>query len=183
MKTLIFNGSPRIKGNTAYLIDHVKGKLEGEVQVINAYGADIQGCIDCRYCWSHPRCAWPDWQAIDQSIREADHVLVASPIYFSELTGNLLKVLSKTQVYWSARVLRQEKLFSGVKKGGIILTYAGHCQLEHPLHTAKILLHNMNAWEIFPPVISGDTDNVEARDDGKALAECDALANFFNGRE
>ncbi len=181
MKTLIFNGSPRKKGNTAYLIEYLKDRLIGEVEVISAYESQIGGCIDCRFCWKNPKCAWPDWKEMDNKIREADNIIIASPIYFSEITGNLLKLLSKTQVYWSARILRKEDLFGKIKKGGTIITYAGHCDLPHPLKTARILLNNMNAREQFNPVISHDTDNVEARDDLEALKACEDLASFLNG--
>ena len=37
MKTLIFNGSPRKKGDTAILINEFIRNLEGDYKIINAY--------------------------------------------------------------------------------------------------------------------------------------------------
>lgn len=48
MKTLIFNGSPRKNGETAYMIRTLQENLGGDFKVVNAYGADIRPCIDCR---------------------------------------------------------------------------------------------------------------------------------------
>ena len=39
MKTLIFNGSPRKKGETAYMIKTLQEKLGGEFKVVDAYRA------------------------------------------------------------------------------------------------------------------------------------------------
>ena len=37
LKTLIINGSPRIKGDTESLLDVVEEKIEGEYRVVDAY--------------------------------------------------------------------------------------------------------------------------------------------------
>lgn len=50
MKTLIFNGSPRKNGETAYMIRTLQENLGGDFKVVNAYRADIRPCIDCRWC-------------------------------------------------------------------------------------------------------------------------------------
>lgn len=180
MKTIIFNGSPRKNGDTMVLIDELRRQLEGEVLLVNAYESKIKGCIDCRFCWKNPRCAIPDFQELDQQIRNADNIVIASPIYFSEITGELLKILSKVQVYWSGRFIRHDQVIPKAKKGGVMLAYAGNCNLKYPLHTADILLRNMRVEEIFPVVTAADTDNVPAKDDRKCLAEIQQLAKFLN---
>ena len=53
MKTLIFNGSPRKNGETAYMIRTLQENLGGDFKVVNAYRADIRPCIDCRWCFDH----------------------------------------------------------------------------------------------------------------------------------
>lgn len=180
MKTIIFNGSPRKNGDTMVLIKELTAHLEGEVHLINAYESKIKGCVDCRYCWKNPMCAFPDFQEVDQMIRSADNIVIASPIYFSEITGDLLKILSKTQVYWSGQFIRHDPVIKKPKKGGVMLAYAGNTNLKYPLHTADLLLHNMGVVEIFLPVTAGDTDNIPAKDDQASLAQARELANFLN---
>ena len=110
MKTLIFNGSPRKKGETAYMIKTLQEKLGGEFKVVDAYRARISPCIDCRWCFEHAGCAVQDeWQEILSFIEECDHIVIASPVYFEEVTGMLLAVLSRLQTYFSARYLRKEE--------------------------------------------------------------------------
>ena len=50
-ETLIFNGSPRKNGETAYMIRTLQENLGGDFKVVNAYRADIRPCIDCRWCF------------------------------------------------------------------------------------------------------------------------------------
>lgn len=180
MKTIIFNGSPRKNGDTMVLVNELMKYLEGEVLLVNAYESQIKGCVDCRYCWKNPRCAFPDFQELDQAIRVADNIVIASPIYFSEITGELLKILSKTQVYWSGRFIRHDQVIEKPKKGGVMLAYASNCNLKYPLHTADLLLRNMGVEEIFSPVTAGDTDNIPAQADQASLAQARDLSNFLN---
>ena len=93
MKTLIFNGSPRPKGDTAGLLSLLKEDLAGEYRQVDAYRADISPCVDCRSCWTRKGCAIQDeMQEVYAYIQACDNILIASPIYFSELTGRLLDV-------------------------------------------------------------------------------------------
>ena len=104
MKTLIFNGSPRKNGETAYMIRTLQENLGGEYKVVDAYRAQIRPCIDCRWCFDHAGCAVKDeWQEILSYIEECDHIIIASPVYFEEVTGMLLAVMSRLQTYFSAR--------------------------------------------------------------------------------
>lgn len=108
MKTLIFNGSPRKNGDTAALITsflrETAGYPDDTYKIVTAYDAGIQPCRDCRYCRNHPGCSIQDsMEDIYAYIQECDNILIASPIYFSQLTGPLLCVASRLQTYWSAR--------------------------------------------------------------------------------
>lgn len=55
-RTIIINGSPRPNGNTAYLIDVLRGHLEGEIIEISAFRSGIAPCVDCRGCWETAKC-------------------------------------------------------------------------------------------------------------------------------
>lgn len=47
MKTLILNGSPRIKGDTESLINVIVQKIKGEYKIVNAYRCAISPCVGC----------------------------------------------------------------------------------------------------------------------------------------
>lgn len=146
MKTLIFNGSPRKVGNTSTLVDELVRRLDGDVKIVRAYDCDVRPCIDCRYCWENNGCAVKDgMQEIYDDIQQSDNIVIASPTYFTELSGQLLAVLSRLQTYWCAKYLRHEQPIPKKKRGGIIVVRGGEGVLSRGIDTAKILLADMNA--------------------------------------
>ena len=60
MKTLIFNGSPRINGDTESLIKIPTENINGDYKIVNAYRCNVSPCIDCRFCWENKGCAISD---------------------------------------------------------------------------------------------------------------------------
>lgn len=91
MKTLIINGSPRVNGDTNSLINIVKERIAGEYKIVDAYRCNISPCLDCRFCRENSGCAIQDeMQEVYEYINDCDNILIASPIYFSELTGKVL---------------------------------------------------------------------------------------------
>ena len=180
-KTLIFNGSPRKKGDTAALIRALTEDLAGQYRVVDCYRADISPCIDCRSCRRVKKCVLPDdMQEVYAYIEECDNIVIASPIYYSELTGKLLDVASRFQLYYSARFFRKEDPGIRPKKGGVVLVGGGDGAPARAAATARILLRELNAKEIFSPVISHRTNTLPAGEDGEAVAAVKRLAAFLN---
>lgn len=181
MKTLIFNGSPRRGGDTDSLVTQVLNDLEGDHKVVYAYDNRIQPCIDCRYCWENHGCAIQDgMQEIYDYILECDNILIASPLYFSELSGPLLAVASRLQMFFCARHFRKTNLIQKTKKGGVIIVGGGDGSVDKAYSTASVLLRHMNCMTIGPCVTSHNTNIQGAKDDKNATSGCGALAGFFN---
>ena len=96
MMTLIFNGSPRKNGDTNSLIHELMNHLQGQVKIVNAYVCNISPCVDCRYCWQKDGCSIEDdMQEVYDYIHVCDNIIIASPLYFSEISGQLLSILSR----------------------------------------------------------------------------------------
>lgn len=181
MKTLILNGSPRKKGDTAALISHLLEHLLGEVKIVNAYDGRIAPCIDCRACRKQEGCIINDgMQEVYDYLRTCDNVVIASPVYFSELTGQLLNAASRLQTYYSARYIRREEPLLSRKKGAVLLTGGGTGDPMRAYKTASELLSYMNAVEIFPLVCSHNTDRVPASEDREALISVRKAAEFLS---
>lgn len=181
MKTIIFNGSPRIKGDTIFLINELKKHLDGEVKVISSYYDNIKPCNDCRYCWDKSECIKDDdMQHIYQYIIECDTIIIASPIYFSELTGSLLNVFSRFQMFWTAKMFRNEEMITKPKKGAVILCGGGQGDYGKAEGTAKTLLKHLKAEDYLGCVISENTDNIPSREDKAAIKEINNLAKRLN---
>ena len=181
MKTLIINGSPRINGDTASLLDVVKENIEGEYKVVDAYRCSISPCLDCRFCWKNNGCAINDeMQEIYDYIQICDNILIASPIYFSELTGKLLDVGSRLQTYFCANFFRKEQPIAKSKKGAVVLVGGGDGSMNKPYETACILLHHMNCFNIHESVFSHNTNVTPAIEDKQVINGIHSIIDFFN---
>lgn len=181
MKTLIINGSPRKNGDTVSLINEISRHLNGEILVVNCFESKITPCIDCRECWRNSGCCdQAEWREFQEYMMECDNILIASPIYFSELTGSLLSLVSKTQAFWAARHFRGEALITKTKKGGIILVGGGDGTMNKAEETARTILRHMNCSEIASAVISHNTNKIPAMFDVNAVEGVRRLADYFN---
>lgn len=184
MKTLILNGSPRINGDTSSLVNKIIEKITGEYRIVNAYRCNISPCMDCRYCWENHGCAINDeMQDIYEYIQDCDNILIASPIFFSELTGKLLDVGSRLQTYFCARFFREEEPVAKTKKGAVILVGGGDGHMDKAYGTACTLLHHMNCDKIYDAVYSHNTNERPAINDKDALSGLNGILAFFDGRE
>lgn len=180
-KTLIFNGSPRVKGDTVSLIDAIVKELDGEYKIINAYRSSIAPCIDCRYCYEKDGCAINDgMQEIYSYIQECDNIIIASPIYFSELTGKFLDVASRLQTYFCARHFRNEEPISMQKKGGVLLVGGGDGDMSRAYATACTVLQQMNCNDVYQLVASRHTNSRPAAEDTEVFDDIKGLAEFLN---
>ncbi|MFR3729717.1 flavodoxin family protein [Lacrimispora sp.] len=104
MKIIGVNGSPRKNKNTATLL---KKALEGaqswgaETDLINLYDLDYKGCISCFACKlkggkSYGKCAFKDGLTpVLEKIADADGIILASPIYFGSVTGNMRSFMER----------------------------------------------------------------------------------------
>ena len=182
-KTLIINGSPRPQGNTAALIARLKTRLAGEVIEIAAFRADIAPCVDCRSCWTTAKCAVRDeMQTIYDD--DFDNVVIASPVYYGTLPGQVLSLMSRLQPWHAAKFFLNRPLELREKKAAVILTAGGKGNAQMALHHIRALCRMLNAkgfeehW-----VCSPNTDAVPADQDEKAMADVLALADWLNGEQ
>lgn len=181
LKTLIFNGSPRKNGNTVSVLNLLKEELNGEVIIINAYYDNIKPCVDCRYCWDNPGCIIEDdMQKVYKYIEEADNIVIASPLYFSELTGRTLDVLSRLQTYFTAKTFRNETPLKKPKRGGVILMGGGDGSMEKAFGTAICLLKHMNVKSIYPMISCHNADDIEVSKDESIQSEIKKIVEFFH---
>lgn len=115
-KALVLMGSPRHNGVTSKLVQcfkeqwklHIAGN--NTVTVLEAYKAAIKPCIHCGYCKHTQGCVYDDFQVIDTALREADFLVVASPVYGLGFPAPLKAIFDRTQQYFEA------KFSLGIKK-------------------------------------------------------------------
>ena len=98
VKTVIVNGGPRKEWNTAQLLC---GAAEGaqaagaETEYIDLYDLSYSGCRSCLACKrkgvENPcRCFFRDGLSpVIEKVHQAHHLIIGSPIYFGQPTGQL----------------------------------------------------------------------------------------------
>ena len=95
MNILVLNGSPRPQGSTAEMISAFeKAAVEAghAVTVFHVCRMEIRGCLACEYCHGKGQgtCAQKDdMQKIYDKLPETDMLVLASPIYYHNLSGQL----------------------------------------------------------------------------------------------
>lgn len=182
IKTLILNGSPRKNGDCAAMLTALREDLRGEIAEVRAYDPGISPCTDCRFCWRHDRCAIEDaMQNVYRMVEECDNVIIASPVHFSELSGSLLSLASRFQLYFAARFFRKDPVPIRRKVGVLVLSGGGDGSHEKAVSTATTLFHQINAEKI-DSVFSLKTNDMSAKEDTIALAAAREAARMLNKR-
>jgi len=96
MKILAFNGSPRLKGNTAAMLDNaIRGARENgaEVELFNLCKMQYSGCISCFTCKRLDKerpivcVVKDDLKPVLKKVREIDAIVIATPVYFGSETA------------------------------------------------------------------------------------------------
>lgn len=179
-KTLIINGSPRVNGNTAALIQELRRHLQGEIIEISAFRSHIAPCVDCRGCWETAKCVVHDEMQIIYD-DDFDNVVIASPVYFSTLPGSVLSVMSRMQPWHAATFFIKEPLKQRPKKSAAILTAGGKGNQENARHHLSAFFKMLNATGFREhTVCSPRTDTHPAWADQEALAGVVELAAWLN---
>lgn len=128
MKAIGIVGSPRRNGNTEYLVKEALSVLkeeEIETELIRLSGKEIKPCDGCLRCKKEMRCVLEgdDFEAIYRKMREADGIILGSPVYFGSATPQLISLLDR-----AGYVSRQTREFFSGKIGGpiVVARRAGH---------------------------------------------------------
>ena len=116
MKVLIINGSPKPNGCTARALFEVAQTLEKEgieTETVTVGNKPVRGCIACGSCGKTGKCAFDDIvNELAEKFKEADGLLVGTPVYYAGANGTLLSVLDR--LFFSAKFPKTMKMGAGV---------------------------------------------------------------------
>ena len=110
MKVLLINGSPHEKGCTYTALSEVAGALNSrgiETEIFHIGNKPVRGCIACGACAKLGKCAFDDDCAnrILALMREADGIVIGSPVYYAGPNGALCALLDRA-FYASKKTLQ-----------------------------------------------------------------------------
>ena len=112
MKVLGIAGSPRRGGNTDLLLEQamVGAKSVGaETETIVLSKLSIEPCRHCDGCLAEGQCVIDDdMQSIYPKLRQADRIILASPMFFMGITAQAKAMIDRCQALWAIKyVLHQ----------------------------------------------------------------------------
>jgi multimeric flavodoxin WrbA len=183
MRTLIINGSPRVNGDTAFLLSELKSHLNNEVIEINAYNSNIKPCIDCRACKKQKGCVIKDDDMQTIYSDNFDSVVIASPIYMSNLTAPIIGLASRFQAYYCAKRFLNDAFIIKEKKAALMLVGGGDGSPEAAIKLSEWMFKKMNAQGFKEHlVLSLRTDDISANQDAEAIRKVQEIAQHLNCR-
>jgi multimeric flavodoxin WrbA len=104
MKVLGIMGSPRRQSNTEILLDKaLEGAREAgaEVEKVLVSKLKIAPCLEIYACRKDGNCAIKDdMQSLYKKLLEADHVILASPMFFYGVTSQAKAIIDRCQALW-----------------------------------------------------------------------------------
>ena len=113
-------GSPLTEGNTAKLLDAaLKGASDAgcTVEKIILANLDYQPCMEMMFCKEHDTCIMDDdMQQVYGKIRDADSIIIATPIMTMGIPGKLKSFMDRCQIFFMAKYVRKTPLVSPEKK-------------------------------------------------------------------
>lgn len=100
MHVLMINGSTREKGCTYTALSEVAGQLEEQrigTNILHIGAEPVKPCIGCGGCFESGYCVFKadGVNACIDLAREADGIVVGSPVYFAGPNGNLCSFLDR----------------------------------------------------------------------------------------
>jgi multimeric flavodoxin WrbA len=125
MKVLGIMGSPRKMSNTEILLDKaLEGAREAgaEVEKVLVSKLKISPCLEIYACLKDGNCAIKDdMQLLYKKLMEADHIILASPMFFYGITSQAKAIIDRCQALWVRNhVLGMGKDDSRIRRGVFI---------------------------------------------------------------
>lgn len=129
MFILGIQGSPRINGNSRYLLTSFLKECEkygATTQSIDACKADILPCKELIVCEKKGYCPLKDDMetSIYALIRRADIVVLASPVFFYNVTAQVKTLIDRCQMFWGRKYKLRLKDPHSYSRQGFLLSVA-----------------------------------------------------------
>jgi len=127
MKVISFLGSPRVDGNTELLLNEAIRAIQEQGHEVQTYKLNlmrIKPCQDCGGCDKTGVCIInDDMTEIYREIREADRIILASPIFFFGMSAQAKAMVDRCQSFWCEKYLLKKTIPEGSygRKGLLML--------------------------------------------------------------
>jgi multimeric flavodoxin WrbA len=181
MKVIAINGSARKEGNTALMIRTVLGELEKEgiaTEYICLAGRMIEPCKACWACGGRRNCVHHKdiFQEIFEKIKEADGILLGSPVYSANISSSMQAVLERAAVVCDMNPgLMKHKVgaaVAAVRRAGSLqaVDSMNHFFLNHEMFVCGSTYWNMGYGQLPGDVLKDEEGMANMRNLGQNMA-------------
>jgi len=153
VKAIAIVGSPRQNGNTEILTKHTLKAVEEEgldTELISLADLEIKPCTACMVCKNEESCPIDDdlWP-IYTKMKEADAIILASPVYFGSATAQIKALMERAGyvAYWNGRP------FDGKVGGPLVVARRASqnftaAQLTYWFHILGFFMPGSTYWNV-----------------------------------
>lgn len=122
LKVLGIVGSPHNNGNTACLVCNalnvINDEDDFEVELITIGDKNIKYCMGCDACKNTNQCVIDDdMYELTQKVKDADALIVGSPVYFGDMSGQLKTFIDRLRPLRNIHAFKY-KVCGAVSTGG-----------------------------------------------------------------
>ncbi|MBF0204713.1 MAG: flavodoxin family protein, partial [Desulfamplus sp.] len=127
MFVLGLSSSPRIKGNSDYLLSMFLKQAEDrgfETATIYASKTDYEPCIGCGHCDKRGFCSIKDSFEHDifPLFRKADLIVLATPVYFYGIPARMKVIIDRSQTLWSRKYIFKQNDPKSTHRKAVLLS-------------------------------------------------------------
>lgn len=179
-KIIILNGSPRNTGNTSMLVKEFAKGAEEKGNIVNEFllnDMNINGCLGCFGGGKNPDspCVQKDdMDKIYPYYKEADIVVLASPLYYWTISGQLKCAFDRLFA-----VAECDPDYRNPKKDSVLLIAAEGYGFEESEYWYDCLEKHLG-WKSIGKVLCGGVMNVGDIKDKKELNDAYELGRSIN---
>jgi multimeric flavodoxin WrbA len=193
MKILAIAGSPRRRGNTDALLDQaITGarSVGAEVEHVILSQLQIAPCIECNGCFETGRCVvQDDYQPLYDKTLEADGIMLASPIFFMNVSAHTKAFVDRFQCLWALKYVLKLAVPlppGGERRRAIFLSTAGwhKTQFDCALSVVRAFLATIDAKLVGKLCINAIDDKGEVTEHPEMLEKARTLGVLLvSGKE
>jgi len=143
VKITALNGSPRPGGNTELLLEAALRPLREAGNVVSVFNLNIlkiKPCQDCGGCAKTGLCIHADdMSKIYDALREAERIILASPIFFYSLSAQTKAMVDRCQSFWCEKYRLMKSIPAGPRGRKGLLLLVGGMKKEDGRRTAEVV--------------------------------------------
>lgn len=168
-------GSHRSNANTAYWVDTMSNKLAEmgvPSTIVDVNKLMIKPCIDCIYCKNNwGKCVHEDdMTQVYQTLRQADIMIIATPVYFNGVTSKLKTLVDRCQMIFLCDFAHNKPFADSLdilSKKGYIVSVGGASHYPNQFIgteiTLKLIFNNLR-MPLTEHIKYSETDQIALKD-------------------